>query len=129
MFLPRPQPVLGQVPFVGLQVADVAPIQIHAVFFALFASVVAPFGGFLASGIKRAYQVKDFDSLIPGHGGVTDRVDCEFIMALFVYVYHKTFIREYDVDWRQLATSAASLSTDNQQKLLDALATALQRVA
>ncbi|KAK7240534.1 phosphatidate cytidylyltransferase [Aureococcus anophagefferens] len=64
----------------------VAPIQLHAVCFALFASIVAPFGGFLASAIKRAYHVKDFDSIIPGHGGVTDRVDCEFIMALFVYV-------------------------------------------
>ncbi|KAH8068292.1 phosphatidate cytidylyltransferase [Aureococcus anophagefferens] len=73
----------------------VAPIQLHAVCFALFASIVAPFGA-SSPAIKRAYHVKDFDSIIPGHGGVTDRVDCEFIMALFVYVYHKTFIREYD---------------------------------
>ena len=47
----------------------VLPIQLHSIPLALFASVVAPFGGFLASGIKRAYNIKDFDSIIPGHGG------------------------------------------------------------
>jgi len=99
----------------------VAPIQLHAVCFALFASIVAPFGGFLASAIKRAYHVKDFDSIIPGHGGVTDRVDCEFIMALFVYVYHKTFIREYDVDWRTLLSSARLLSPADRGALIGAL--------
>jgi len=100
---------------------DILPIQLHAVAFALFASVVAPFGGFLASGIKRAYHVKDFDSIIPGHGGVTDRVDCQFIMALFVYVYHKTFIRAYDVDWRALANVAGLLSPEDRARLVAAL--------
>jgi hypothetical protein len=47
------------------------PIQIHAVVLGMFASLVAPFGGYLASGIKRAYAIKDFDSIIPGHGGST----------------------------------------------------------
>jgi phosphatidate cytidylyltransferase len=42
------------------------PIQVHAVWLGLFASLVAPFGGFLASAIKRAYGIKDFDSIIPG---------------------------------------------------------------
>jgi phosphatidate cytidylyltransferase len=46
--------------------ADYYPIQVHAVWLALFASLVAPFGGFLASAIKRAYGIKDFDSIIPG---------------------------------------------------------------
>jgi phosphatidate cytidylyltransferase len=45
------------------------PIQIHAVVLGMFASLVAPFGGYFASGIKRAYAIKDFDSIIPGHGG------------------------------------------------------------
>jgi phosphatidate cytidylyltransferase len=109
------------VPYVNVTLRDVLPMQLHAVAFALFASVVAPFGGFLASAVKRAYHVKDFDSLIPGHGGVTDRVDCEFIMALFVYVYHKTLIRAYDVDWRHLAASAALLSDSDKARLAAAL--------
>jgi phosphatidate cytidylyltransferase len=61
--------------------------------FSIFASVVAPFGGFHASAIKRTYHIKDFDSVIPGHGGVMDRMDCQFITALFTSVYYSTFIR------------------------------------
>ena len=40
------------------QQMEIIPFQLHALVFAFFASLVAPFGGFLASGIKRAYQVK-----------------------------------------------------------------------
>ncbi|KAJ3383267.1 hypothetical protein HDU84_003746 [Entophlyctis sp. JEL0112] len=66
--------------------------QIHAVIMALFASAIAPFGGFFASGIKRAFQIKDFSDYIPGHGGLTDRMDCQFLMSLFAYLYHQSFI-------------------------------------
>ena len=59
----------------------------------LFASLVAPFGGFFASGIKRAYNLDDFASVIPGHGGVYDRVDCQLIMGLATQTYYATFIR------------------------------------
>ena len=54
--------------------------------------VVAPFGGFFASGIKRAYKLDDFASIIPGHGGVFDRVDCQLIMGLATQIYYTTFI-------------------------------------
>jgi phosphatidate cytidylyltransferase len=64
-----------------LIISNVYPVQIHTLNLALFASFVAPFGGFLASAIKRAYGIKDFDSLIPGHGGVMDRFDCQLLMG------------------------------------------------
>lgn len=62
-------------------------------FLSLFASICAPFGGFLASGIKRAYAVKDFGNVIPGHGGLMDRFDCQFIMAMYTTAYIKTFVK------------------------------------
>jgi phosphatidate cytidylyltransferase len=55
----------------------VMPVQMHAIAFGLFASIVAPFGGFFASGFKRAFKIKDFGDSIPGHGGITDRMDCQ----------------------------------------------------
>ena len=56
---------------------------------ALFCSLVAPFGGFLASAVKRAYNKKDFSNLIAGHGGLVDRLDCQLITAPFVYLMLK----------------------------------------
>ena len=44
---------------------------------AAFASIIAPFGGFFASGFKRGFKIKDFGDSIPGHGGMTDRMDCQ----------------------------------------------------
>ena len=52
-------------------------LQLHAISLALFASVIAPFGGFFASGFKRSFKIKDFGDSIPGHGGMTDRMDCQ----------------------------------------------------
>lgn len=63
--------------------------------FATFASLIAPFGGFFASGLKRTFKVKDFGDSIPGHGGITDRMDCQFIMGLFAYMYYQSFIAVY----------------------------------
>lgn len=61
----------------------------HALTLALYVSLVSPFGGFLASAVKRAHGAKDFGALIPGHGGAVDRFDCQVVTAPFVYLYLK----------------------------------------
>ncbi|CAM9387042.1 unnamed protein product, partial [Phaeothamnion confervicola] len=100
-----------------LHSAVIAPIQLHALVMATFTSVIAPFGGYWASAIKRAYGIKDFDSIIPGHGGVTDRMDCQFITALFVFVYRDTFIRRGMVSVGGLLASASLLSPEERAEL------------
>lgn len=72
------------------------PFQLHCLVLATFAGLVAPFGGFFASGFKRAFNVKDFGHTIPGHGGLTDRFDCQFIMGLFTYFYYSSLVKEDD---------------------------------
>ena len=67
-------------------------MQFHILVFATFASLIAPFGGFFASGLKRTFKVKDFGESIPGHGGITDRMDCQFIMGFFAFMYYQSFI-------------------------------------
>ena len=69
---------------------DYYPFVMHGFLVSLFSSLIGPFGGFLASGLKRACRQKNFGSLIPGHGGVLDRCDCMFLMAVFSYVYLET---------------------------------------
>lgn len=77
--------------FLGKEI-PVFPVQWHALCLGLFASIIAPFGGFFASGFKRAFKIKDFGDSIPGHGGITDRMDCQMVMAVFSYIYHQSFI-------------------------------------
>lgn len=36
----------------------IQPFLIHSVILALFASIIGPFGGFFASGFKRAFKIK-----------------------------------------------------------------------
>ncbi|VDP39810.1 unnamed protein product [Soboliphyme baturini] len=66
----------------------------HTLVMSLFASLIGPFGGFFASGFKRAFKIKDFGAIIPGHGGLMDRFDCQLLMGSFVNVFIQTFIRE-----------------------------------
>lgn len=53
--------------------ADVFPRWVVAAG-ALFA-IISQAGDFLESGVKRRFGVKDSGSIIPGHGGVFDRLD------------------------------------------------------
>ena len=47
--------------------------------------VVSMFGDLIASTIKRNYGIKDFGNIIPGHGGIMDRMDSISFVAPFVY--------------------------------------------
>ena len=61
------------------------------VILSLLCGVVAQLGDLSASLIKRTYQAKDFSNLIPGHGGLLDRVDSLFFVAPIVYYFISFF--------------------------------------
>ena len=111
------------------------PYQLHLLVFAIFASLVAPFGGFFASGFKRAFDIKDFGHSIPGHGGMTDRMDCQyvdvttarrkthtftrFLMGVFTYVYYSSLIREHHVTVGSILQMIVSgLTVEEQLELM-----------
>lgn len=48
-------------------------------------AVVSMIGDLAASAIKRNYDIKDYGTLIPGHGGVLDRFDSVIFTAPVVY--------------------------------------------
>lgn len=48
-------------------------------------SVISQIGDLAASGIKRNYEIKDYGTLIPGHGGIMDRFDSVIVTAPIIY--------------------------------------------
>ena len=50
-------------------------------------SFLGPMGDLAESMLKRAYDVKDSGNIIPGHGGILDRVDAVFFVAPWTLAY------------------------------------------
>lgn len=48
------------------------------------ASVFAQIGDLVASRLKRTYNIKDFGTMLPGHGGLIDRFDSVIFVAMFL---------------------------------------------
>ena len=52
----------------------------------LLLSIVGQLGDLFFSAIKRRFKIKDFSNLMPGHGGVLDRLDSIiFVMLTFTF--------------------------------------------
>ena len=99
------------------------PFVFHSIALSLFSSVIGPFGGFFASGFKRAFKIKDFGDVIPGHGGMMDRFDCQFLMATFVNVYIWSFISESSP--QKLLQKVYMLKPDQQLEMYNLLQNSL----
>ena len=48
-------------------------------------TIICAFGDLFFSSIKRNHNIKDFSNLIPGHGGILDRLDSIlFVVSAYI---------------------------------------------
>jgi phosphatidate cytidylyltransferase len=73
-------------------IASAAVLPVHGLILGIVLSILGPFGDFGESMIKRQFGVKDMSNILPGHGGIFDRIDSS-LWAAFIGYYLILLIR------------------------------------
>ena len=60
---------------------------VHAIALGILLCAAGILGDLAESMLKRAFQVKDSGKLLPGHGGLLDRIDSVIFVAPLLFAY------------------------------------------
>ena len=67
-------------PFYGLKLGDFLWVALPAL-------ILAPLGDLIESRLKRIYNIKDSSNILPGHGGLLDRIDALLLVIPWTALY------------------------------------------
>lgn len=82
-----PEPHLSFASGSGHLWLDVKTATLHAIMLGILTNVAAQFGDLFESALKRGANLKDSGTLLPGHGGILDRIDALLFAIPVVWYY------------------------------------------
>ena len=76
--------------FVNTKISEI-PVY-HYIIMGIICGIISQIGDWSASAVKRYAKIKDYGTIMPGHGGVLDRFDSILFSAPVIYFYLVFFI-------------------------------------
>ena len=77
--------------FINFKLFDIE-LNLFLLLFILIVSFVSQIGDLTVSYFKRLAKIKDTGKILPGHGGLLDRIDGIIFVIPFAYIYLKLAI-------------------------------------
>lgn len=71
---------------------NISVSYVWSIVYGIVCGGVSQIGDLLASSIKRYFEIKDYGDVLPGHGGIMDRLDSIILVAPVFYFFLVNFI-------------------------------------